>query len=765
MFIHVGSRLLLKRSRIRGHVDSISDGYMFGWLFDSKHPTRSVVFELFINGDYRGQWTCAYFRPDLLDGGLGNGTHGFKLPLAGAAATEIDSVEMFVPGAGAIWLAARGGHLRGLKGAGATRAMRRKRFWDRLVLSEAAAFPTDEVPEAPGAASVLSRSDVYGNQRRARVQSCDFTEFLRRLKNWKGDDDQFYSWYVNDYIYNLARGSIPLSDDEKMFVRSSIENARSELRFPPLSKCLKLIFWKNFSAIRKAYGPYWWSMEGGRQLKLDQSILRPDEAGKLREFVQCGFGHTFPLNYFMVLFALRNGLVNPLAMLFPSGRRRVYEWCYYYAFQNSHVRKHVESDLGAHLQHDARALSCRHKELHSSEKNRHLRPQSAEAFVDVPTENVVPSSTGKPEKRRTYRLQFIGPFDKLLGLGESSRRLMEAVREVEAECHFVCYNDGIQSASIEGNYNYDVRCSDINIIHLNSEQIPEFFLKNGDVIRNSYNIIFPYWELNKVSSLHFLGMSLVDEVWSASTFIGSLFQERGFPVVTIGLPASKLGEECGSERQRPDRFTFLTSFDAFSWPQRKNAIAVVEAFLAAFDGVESVRLIIKTQNADHVHSAHQKQAWLALKRRCSDDSRIEIINETYSPLRQRELLRSCDCLVSLHRAEGLGIDILDALASGIPVVATAYSGNMDVCSPKNSWLVDFDLVAVREDEYVFVEDGHLWANPKSTSAIRALRGVFYEHEERNDKRIAGIADAQRLRSRDAVAERISQRLKSLEQIG
>ncbi|WP_457587934.1 glycosyltransferase [Ensifer canadensis] len=736
---------------------------MFGWLFDSKHPTRSVVFELFINGAYRGQWTCAYFRPDLLDGGLGNGTHGFKLPLAGAKATEIESVEIFVPGAGAKWLTARDGSLCEVKDAGATRAKRLKQFWDRLVRSEAAVFPITEGLESPWAASVLSRSDVYGSERRAGVQSCDFTEFLRRLKNWKEDDDQFYSWYINDYIYHLDYHldprSIPLSDDEKMFVRSSLERTRSEIRSPPLSKYLKLIGWKNSSAIREAYGPYWWSAEGGRQLKLDQSILLPHEAGKLHEFVRCGFGRSFPLNYFMLLFALRNGLVNPLAMLFPSGRRRVYEWCYYYAFQNSHVRQYVESEIGMHLRRQSQAQSCRHEDLHFSEEKRHPLPRSGEPLARVSSGSPAPSSIGQPETRRSYRLQFIGPFDKLLGLGESSRRLMEAVREVEADCNFVCYNDGIQSASLEGKYNYAVSCSDINIIHLNSEQIPEFFLKYGNVVRNSYNIVFPYWELNKVSSLHFLGMSLVDEVWSASTFISELFEGRGFPVVTIGLPATTLREMRGRARQCPDRFTFLTSFDAFSWPQRKNAIAVVEAFMAAFDDVENVRLIIKTQNADYVHSLHQKRAWLDLSRRASEDDRIEIINQTYSPQRQRELLCSCDCFVSLHRSEGLGIDILDALASGIPVVATAYSGNMDVCSEQNSWLVDYDLVPVQQDDYVFVEEGHFWADPKQSSAMLAMRGVYSKHRSKVDKADVGICDAQKLRSVESVGKRVSERLR------
>lgn len=752
---------MTKRSKFRGHIDRIADGYMFGWLFDSNHPERSVLFDLFINGVYRGQWSCAYFRPDLLDAGLGNGIHGFKVPLAGAidATTDRDSVEMFVPGAGAIWLAAKDGHLREQKAMGATRAIRLERFEARLAGSDVGGSTciANATTDASLIAGVLSRSEIYENDRLGDVQSSDFTEFLRRLKNWKGDDHQFYSWYVNDYIYTLDPRFVPLSDDEKNFIRDLVERTRSEISSPPLPKYLKFISRKVFNSILAVYGVYWWSAEGGRQLKLDHSALRPNETGKLREFVSYGFGRSFPLTHFMMIFALRNCLVSPLAMLLPSGRRRVYEWCFYYADQNSHIRKHVENEVGPHFHHDITAnLSKGHKgkaNLHENDEGCSEGEEVSFGSSSKGGKLTAAESTGK-----SHLIQFIGPFDKLLGLGESSRRLMSAVGEVKVDCNFVCYNDGIQSASVDGDYNYHISRSAVNIIHLNAEQLPEFFLKNGDFLRESYNIIFPYWELSRISSLHLLGISLVDEVWTASTFISSLFQGQGLPVVTIGLPASRLGELRGSDFLRADRFTFLASFDAFSWPQRKNALAVVEAFLAAFGGVDNVRLIIKTQNADHVHSAHQKQSWAALKQRCSDDNRIEIINETYSPLRQKELLRSCDCFVSLHRAEGLGIDILDALASGIPVVATGYSGNMDICTEQNSWLVDYDLVPVEQNDYVFVEDGHQWADPKHWSAVSALREVYYNNKFRIKKSVIGMSDVETLGSASVIARRIFERL-------
>lgn len=725
-----------KRSRFRGHIDRIGDGYMFGWIFDSRQPRRSVIFELFVDGAYWGQSACAYYRKDLLDAGFGNGVHGFKVPLLSAIdATVRDRVEIFVPAAGS-WLATKDGTLCEWNIDRATRRARLGWFQSRLECH--ATKPISRQVDAASIAATLSRSDVYKNERQSGLQSSDFTEFLRRIMKWRSGDQHFYDWYINDYIYALDRRFIPLSGEEREFIKHFVERTRPDISRPLFGRYFRIGMWHGARPFLEVYRIYWWAIEGGRQLNLDYSILSPTEIEKLSDLVSYGFGRSFPLTNFMLIFALRNGLVSALAMLFPSGRRRVYKWCSFYAHQNSHILRYIATN-------DTKPYEW--------VKGDTAGPVALGANA---------GSQKRPRVAETCPVQLIGPFDKLLGLGESSRRLMSAVAEIEPDCNFVCYNDGIQSKSLRGSYNYRISRAQINIIHLNLEQIPEFFLKNGDILKGAYNIVFPYWELSKLSSLHYLGVSLIDEVWTASSFISALFEGRALPVATIGLPAVPLPRDSKEETRKLGIFTFLTTFDAFSWPQRKNALAVVEAFLTAFGNSDKVRLIVKTQNAEHVHSEHQRRAWAVLKERCTIDSRIEIINETYSPKRQRELLLSCDCLVSLHRAEGLGIDVLDALASGIPVVATAYSGNMDICTDQNSWLVDYDLVPVREDEYVFVEEGQFWAEPEHRSAVSALQRVFSDERLRSEKASTAHSDVQALRSIAAVAEKISERLKSID---
>ncbi len=90
---------------------------------------------------------------------------------------------------------------------------------------------------------------------------------------------------------------------------------------------------------------------------------------------------------------------------------------------------------------------------------------------------------------------------------------------------------------------------------------------------------------------------------------------------------------------------------------------------------------------------------------------------------------ACDCYVSLHRAEGFGFGMLEAMQLGRPVIATAYSGNMEFCTPDNCYLVDYDLVAVERGEYPGVERGSVWADPKIASAAAAMREALYNRDE------------------------------------
>src|SRR5690606_17608964 len=126
---------------------------------------------------------------------------------------------------------------------------------------------------------------------------------------------------------------------------------------------------------------------------------------------------------------------------------------------------------------------------------------------------------------------------------------------------------------------------------------------------------------------------------------------------------------------------------SFSFVQRKNPIGVLEAFRKAFPGDEPVRLIVKTQNRDNVFDPVQERIWNRVEAICARDPRIVVMNETLTYEALVKLKAGSDCYISLHRSEGWGFGMIEAMNLGVPVVCTAYSGNMDFCSDETAWLV------------------------------------------------------------------------------
>ncbi len=82
-----------------------------------------------------------------------------------------------------------------------------------------------------------------------------------------------------------------------------------------------------------------------------------------------------------------------------------------------------------------------------------------------------------------------------------------------------------------------------------------------------------------------------------------------------------------------------------------------------------------------------------------------------------------DCFISLHRSEGFGYAVAEAMALGTPVVATDYSGSTDFLSEKEGWPVAYELTDVLPEEYFYWEPGMQWAEARVEDAARALREV------------------------------------------
>ena len=274
------------------------------------------------------------------------------------------------------------------------------------------------------------------------------------------------------------------------------------------------------------------------------------------------------------------------------------------------------------------------------------------------------------------------------------------------------------------------------IVEKSRKQI-ELFCVNADQTRNvsdrlvekrhpksPYRVGYWFWELSNFPDEWLHAFDYVDEIWAPTQYIATTLSGLTTKPV-IHMPMAVEFSEPRSYSRRdfslPENdFLFLFSYDFHSFASRKNPEAVLAAFLNCFkDGDDSkAGLVIKTVNSEK----HQ-EAYIRLLEKISGNGRISVISETLSREKMYGLFNVCDSYVSLHRAEGFGLGMAEAMYLGKPVIGTAYSGNMDFMNKNNSIPISFEMVDVERDEYPFWP-GQKWANPNIGEAAKAMANLY-----------------------------------------
>ena len=367
---------------------------------------------------------------------------------------------------------------------------------------------------------------------------------------------------------------------------------------------------------------------------------------------------------------------------------------------------------------------------------------------------------------------LVGPIRKTSGLGQAARLSYDILRKCETVAPTALVFDldnpaPVGFASSQSFEPYANRRA-INLIHLNAEFVPlAFAFEQREIFASSYNIGYFFWELNMIPKCHRLALELLDEIWVSSDYnreIYARFTDK--PVINVGMAVEALPDAAPLERSAlgldPQAVVFLTTFDSFSFIERKNPVGVLDAFKAAFPlGSEKVQLVLKTQNRGRVSDPYQKALWKRIDHAVGADRRILVINETFQYADLLGLKLACDCYVSLHRSEGWGFGMIEAMQLGCPVIATAYSGNMEFCNEETAFLVDYDLMPVFPGEYIDVPRASVWANPSIGSAAAHLRGVAADSGGSVRKGQAAKLFVSREFSVDAVGRRYARRLTAI----
>jgi glycosyltransferase involved in cell wall biosynthesis len=243
----------------------------------------------------------------------------------------------------------------------------------------------------------------------------------------------------------------------------------------------------------------------------------------------------------------------------------------------------------------------------------------------------------------------------------------------------------------------------------------------------------------------------VDEVWVASDFMRDAFRKVSpKPVFKFSLPVLTPQIDPALSRADlalPDGFVFLFSFDLLSVLERKNPLGLIKAFTTAFPDEAGATLVVKTINGD-------KRVMEMEKLRYASRSRSDIIlmDGYLSQIENHTLTALADCYVSLHRSEGFGLTIAEAMALGKPAIATGYSGNLEFMTAENSYLCPSARCPVGAEREPYPADSH-WSEPDVNAAAALLRRVYDCRDEAQARGLRGAQDIRASHS-PAIAGRV-----------
>jgi glycosyltransferase involved in cell wall biosynthesis len=278
-----------------------------------------------------------------------------------------------------------------------------------------------------------------------------------------------------------------------------------------------------------------------------------------------------------------------------------------------------------------------------------------------------------------------------------------------------------------------------NIFFINADQLYYHYRKKNlkrTWFLNRYNIGYWHWELPEFPNAWVKSFQLVNEIWVPSTFTFQAISKKSTkPVITIPHsmsfdPPVHLNR---SDFGLPEnRFLFLTMYDIHSTSVRKNPMAVIQAFKQAFQQDDhSVGLVLKINNT----SCFPKEIEL-LKQNILGYNNIFLIDKVFSRQEVNGLMNSIDSFVSLHRSEGFGLPLAEAMYLGKPVIATNWSGNIDFINEQNACVVDFTLKQIGQN-YGPYSANQYWAEPHTDQAANFMRKLVQDKEYANRIGILG----------------------------
>jgi glycosyltransferase involved in cell wall biosynthesis len=322
-------------------------------------------------------------------------------------------------------------------------------------------------------------------------------------------------------------------------------------------------------------------------------------------------------------------------------------------------------------------------------------------------------------------INFIGLIKAEVGLGQSCRLIAEAIENTGIE--YTVFNQIQINSCRQEDSSWDYKITNttpfnVNLIHINPPDLAIAFLTLDKSIWDyKYNIAFWLWELEEFPDEWVKCFDLLDEIWTPSEFVSnSIRKKTSLPVYTMVYPISAPTNDNFDRKYfklPEDKFLYLCMYDSNSMTERKNPMAVINSFKKAFKYSEqNIGLVIKINNPD----ARDLES---ISQSLKDYSKIYIIKEIMTKTEVNSLIKNVDVLVSLHRAEGFGLPLAEAMLLGTPTIATNWSANTEFMNGDIACMVGFDLITLDKDYGVF-KKGNRWADPHIDQAAMFMRKLY-----------------------------------------
>lgn len=333
-----------------------------------------------------------------------------------------------------------------------------------------------------------------------------------------------------------------------------------------------------------------------------------------------------------------------------------------------------------------------------------------------------PRSTVRRTGDRRDGVNLVGYFRHQSGVADVGRRVA-GILDRQGVPHSVVAFDRTTNPPIvpEPEVDQELAFAD-TLAFVNGDQFGLLYHDLPQVFGDGRQVVGMWsWELESIEGGLPLHHRYASQIWGTTRFMADPFRVLDVPVHHVHVPFT---EPVSSGRPRDsfpvladvgDRFVFGAVLDHLSVTERKNPVGAVRAFREAFAPGEGPLLVVKTINAHLRWSEHERLLAASAGR---DD--VVVWDELLPRADQVALIGSFDALVSLHRSEGVGLHMVEAMWLERPIIATNYSGNLDFMDDDSAILIDADRVPVGPDSYPYPPSG-TWAAPRTADAAAAMR--------------------------------------------